>query len=217
MWKMKPYVVYFLNSFITAGVAASISVLFGALAAYSISRFRSKVLRSYLAVVLCIQTIPGVMLVGPYFRLLTKINLYNTRTGLILGYIATTLAFSIWILKGYFDSIPKELDESALIDGCSRLKALFYIVVPLSIPGMIAAWFLIFLMAWGDLLWALCLTSSDEVTTVSLGIASTIGELRVVWPALMAAAIVACIPPIVIYFALQRHFIGGMSTGAVKG
>ena len=217
MWQMKPFLLYLFNSSVISGATAFISVFFGALAAYSISRFQSRFLYFYLLFVLMSQMIPGVLLVGPFFKILNKLGLYDSRTGLIIGYTSDSLPFCIWMLKGYFDGIPKELDEAARLDGCSRLRVFFYVLLPLSIPAMVATGIFAFLMGWGDLLYALCLTSSDRVTTVTLGLANCVSEFRVFWPALMAAGIVASLPPVIIYFFLQRYLISGMARGAVKG
>ncbi len=217
MWEMKPFLLYFMNSFLTAGPTAVMSTLFGGLAAYSVSRFRFRFRKAFMVLVLLTQMIPGVLLVGPYFRVLNKFGLYDTRIGLILGYTAVALPFCTWMLKGYFDSIPRELDEAALVDGCTRYGALFNVVIPLALPGAVATCVFGFLLAWGDLLWAMSLTSSESVCTITLGIANSVGEYRVVWPALMAAALIACIPSVVLYSLLQRYIVGGLTAGSVKG
>ncbi len=217
MWQMKPFLKYFLNSLLTAGPTALFSTLFGGLAAYSVSRYRFGFRKPFMTIVLCTQMIPGVLLVGPYFKVLNQFGLFDTHVGLILGYTAVALPFCTWMLKGYFDSVPRELDEAALVDGCTKLEALFRVILPLSVPGMVATGIFAFLLAWGDLLWALCLTSSENVTTVTLGIANSVGEYRVVWPALMAAALIACVPSVGFYSFLQKYIVGGMTNGSVKG
>ncbi len=217
MWQMKPFLTYFLNSLIAAGPTAVVATLFGSLAAYSISRFRFPCRNLFITVTLCTQMIPGVLLVGPYFKVLNQLGLFNTHIGLMLGYIAVALPFCTWMLKGYFDSIPRELDEAALVDGCGKISALFRVILPLSLPAMVATAVFGFLLAWGDLLWALCLTSSESMSTLTLGIANSVGEFRVVWPALMAAALIACVPSVVFYSFLQKYIIGGMTKGGVKG
>ncbi|TCL57714.1 multiple sugar transport system permease protein [Hydrogenispora ethanolica] len=217
MWQMKPFLKYFMNSLLTAGPTALISTLFGGLAAYSVSRFRFAYRKPFMTIVLCTQMIPGVLLVGPYFKVLNQFGLFDTHFGLTLGYTAVALPFCTWMLKGYFDSVPRELDEAALVDGCTKIGALFVVILPLSVPGMVATGIFAFLLAWGDLLWALCLTSSETVTTVTLGIANSVGEYRVVWPALMAAALIACVPSVVFYSFLQKYIVGGMTKGGVKG
>lgn len=217
MWQMKPFLLYFRNSLLTAGPTALISTFFGGLAAYSISRFRFKLRKAFMIIVLCTQMIPGVLLVGPYFKVLNSVGLYNTHFGLILGYTAVALPFCTWMLKGYFDTIPRELDEAAVVDGCGKFRTFMQVILPLSLPGMVATGVFSFLLGWGDLLWALCLTSSEELTTVTLGIANSVGEYRVVWPALMAAALIACVPSVLFYSFLQKFIVSGMTKGSVKG
>ena len=113
--------------------------------------------------------LPGVLLVGPYFKVLTKIGLYDTRTGLIIAFLTICLPFSTWMMKGFIDKVPVELDQSAMIDGCSRMGVFFKIVAPVIAPGMVATILFAFLLAWGDLLWALCLTTSESMITVNPG------------------------------------------------
>lgn len=217
MWQMKPFVRYFFNSLLTAGPTAIFATLFGSFAAYAVSRFRFAYRKLFITVTLCTQMVPGILLVGPYFKVLNRFGLFNTHLGLILGYSAVSLPFCTWMLKGYFDSIPRELDEAALVDGCGKIGALFKVILPLSLPGIVATSVFSFLLAWGDLLWALCLTSSETMSTITLGIANSVGEFRVIWPALMAAALIACLPSVVFYSLLQKYIIGGMTTGSVKG
>jgi multiple sugar transport system permease protein len=150
-------------------------------------------------------------------KVLNLFNLYNTHIGLVLAYTAVSLPFCTWMLKGYFDSIPRELDEAALVDGCSKIGALFKVILPLSLPGMVATGVFGFLLGWGDLLWALCLTSTEVMSTVTLGIANCGGEYRVAWPVKMAAALIACVPSVFFYSILQKYIVGGMTKGSVKG
>ena len=217
MWQMKPFLLYFRNSLLTAGPTALISTFFGGLAAYSISRFRFKLRKAFMIIVLCTQMIPGVLLVGPYFKVLNSVGLYNTHFGLILGYTAVALPFCTWMLKGYFDTIPRELDEAAVVDGCGKFRTFMQVILPLSLPGMVATGVFSFLLGWGDLFWALCLPSSCALTTVTLSVANSVGEYPFVWPALMAAALIACVPSVLFYSFLQKFIVSGMTKGSVKG
>ena len=216
MWKIKPLFMYLINSVVTSGVTAAISILIGAFSAYAVSRFNFRFRKTYVALLLVSQMIPGILLVGPYYKILTIFGLLDTRLSLILGYTAVALPFCTWMLKSYFDSIPKSLDEAALVDGYSRLNILFVIVLPLSLPGIVATATFGFLLSWGDLLWAMCLTTTEELTTVALGIANMVGEYRINWPAMMSASLVSSIPSIVLYLALQRFLVAGMTAGGVK-
>jgi multiple sugar transport system permease protein len=120
------------------------------------------------------------------------------------------------MMKGFIDKVPEELDQSAMVDGCSRLGVFFKIILPVIAPGMVATILFAFLLAWGDLLWALCLTSSEAMITVTLGIARTVGEFRIIWPMLMAGSLVGGMPAILLYIFLQRLLVQGLTAGAVK-
>jgi multiple sugar transport system permease protein len=161
--------------------------------------------------------LPGVLLVGPYFKMLVKIKLYNTYLGLILAFTTLTLPFSAWMLTGFIDTVPHELDEAALIDGCTRIRAFLKVVFPLITPGMVATLIFAFLLAWGDLLWVLCLTSTDSMATITLGLSRLVTQFRIIWPQLMAGSVIAAIPPMVLYLILQNYLVKGLTGGAVKG
>lgn len=208
---------YFLNSTIISLGAALISSLLGGLAGYGFSRFRFKGRAWLMGLILASQMLPGILLVGPYFDLMTRIGLYNTHLGLIIAFTTITLPFSTWMLKGFTDSIPEELDEAAMIDGCGRWRVYFKVLLPLLAPGMVATISFAFLLAWGDLLWALVLTADNEMATVTLGLTRLVTQFRVVWPQLMAGSLVGIVPSLVLYLALERRLVQGLSAGAVKG
>ncbi|MGC9018820.1 MAG: carbohydrate ABC transporter permease [Candidatus Bipolaricaulaceae bacterium] len=214
MWTNFPR--YFFNSLIVSLGSALLSTFVGALAGYGFSRFYFKGRSVLMGVLLSSQMLPGVLLVGPYFKLLAKVGLYNSYTGLILAFCTLTLPFSAWMLKGFIDTVPHELDEAAMIDGCSRLHAFFRVVFPLITPGMVATLIFAFLLAWGDLLWVLCLTSTESMATVTLGLSRLVTQFRVIWPQLMAGSMIATIPPVVLYLVLQNYLVKGLTGGAVK-
>lgn len=208
---------YFLNSTIISLGTALLSSFLGALAAYGFSRFVFKGRGWLLGVILASQMLPGVLLVGPYFELSSRVGLYNTHFGLIIAFTTITLPFSTWMLKGFTDSVPDELDEAAVLDGCSRLGAYFRVVLPMLAPGLVATISFAFLLAWGDLLWALVLVGENEMSTVTLGLTRLVTQFRVVWPDLMAGSLVGIVPSMVLYLMLERRLVQGMSAGAVKG
>ncbi len=216
IWVRKNFGIYFLNSTIISLATAVLSTFFGALAGYGFSRFFFRGRRFLIGFFLATQMLPGVLLVGPYFKILSKVGLYDTRTGLIIAFLTICLPFSTWMMKGFIDKVPEELDQSAMVDGCSRLGIFFKIVLPIVAPGMVATILFAFLLAWGDLLWALCLTSSESMITVTLGIARTVGEFRIIWPMLMAGSLVGGMPAILLYIFLQRLLVQGLTAGAVK-
>jgi multiple sugar transport system permease protein len=216
IWVRKNFGTYFFNSTIISLATALLSTFFGALAGYGFSRFFFKGRRFLIGFFLATQMLPGVLLVGPYFKILSKVGLYDTRTGLIIAFLTICLPFSTWMMKGFIDKVPDELDQSAMVDGCSRMGIFFKIILPVVSPGMVATILFAFLLAWGDLLWALCITSSEPMITVTLGIARTVGEFRIIWPMLMAGSLVGGMPAIILYVFLQRLLVQGLTAGAVK-
>ena len=216
IWVRKNFGIYFLNSTIISLATAILSTFFGALAGYGFSRFLFRGRKFLIGFFLATQMLPGVLLVGPYFKIMSRLGLYDTRTGLIIAFLTICLPFSTWMMKGFIDKVPQELDQSAMVDGCSRIGLFFKIVLPIVAPGMVATILFAFLLAWGDLLWALCLTSSENMITVTLGIARTVGEFRIIWPMLMAGSLVGGMPAILLYIFLQRLLVQGLTAGAVK-
>jgi multiple sugar transport system permease protein len=216
IWVRKNFGIYFLNSTIISLATAILSTFFGALAGYGFSRFIFRGRKFLIGFFLATQMLPGVLLVGPYFKILSRFGLYDTRTGLIIAFLTICLPFSTWMMKGFIDKVPQELDQSAMVDGCSRIGLFFKIILPIVAPGMVATILFAFLLAWGDLLWALCLTSSENMITVTLGIARTVGEFRIIWPMLMAGSLVGGMPAILLYIFLQRLLVQGLTAGAVK-
>ncbi len=216
MWLIKPFGLYFKNSIIISGGTAVLSTLLGAFAGYGLSRFVFKGRKIILGWFLSTQMISGVLVIGPYFKIMARLGLYNTYAGMIIAYVTICLPFSTWMLKGFFDTIPKQIDEAAIIDGASRLRTCVEIIMPLAMPGMVATLLFGFLLAWGDLLWVISLTSTDDVRTVTLGIAFSVGDFLVNWPMLTAAAIIGSVPSIGLYIFLQRYLVAGITAGAVK-
>jgi ABC-type glycerol-3-phosphate transport system permease component len=217
MWTLKPFALYFWNSIVVSGVTAALSTIVGGLAGYGFSRFHFRGRTSLLAFFLATQMISGVLVIGPYFRILAAVELYNTLTGLVIAYVTICLPFAAWMSKGYFDSIPRELDEAGLVDGASRLQIFLRIICPIAVPGTVSTLLFAFLLAWQDLLWALCLISIDEKRTVTLGVAFSVGEFIIKWPMLTAASLIGSLPTIILYLFLQRYYVEGLARGAVKG
>jgi multiple sugar transport system permease protein len=210
------FLTYFRNSLIVSLGSALLSTALGALAAYGISRYRFSGRGALLAFVLSTQMLPGILLVGPYFEVLSRAGLYNTYLGVILAFTTLTLPFSMWMLKGYTDTVPAELDQAARVDGCTPLVAYRRVVFPLIAPGVVATAVFAFLLAWGDLLWVLVLTSGDEMATFTLGLTRLVTQFRTYWPQLMAGSMIAVVPCMVLYTWLQRYLVVGLSAGSVK-
>ncbi|MDR7555789.1 MAG: carbohydrate ABC transporter permease [Armatimonadota bacterium] len=216
MWLRKNYATYFFNSAVVSLTTAVISTLLGAMAGYGFSRFALRGRGVLMGLVLISQMLPGVLVVGPYFKILSAVGLYDTRTGLIIAFLTICLPFATWMLKGFIDGVPRELDEAAMVDGCSRWRIFVGIVLPLIRPGMVATMLFAFLLAWGDLLWVSTLTHSEGMVTVTLAIARTVLEFYVNWPELMAGALMGGFPGIVLYLLMQRWLVAGLTAGAIK-
>ncbi len=215
-WSIQSFSRYFANSTIVGLSATVFAVAFAVLAAYGFSRFRFRGSRFLMILVLVSQMFPGIMLVIPYFSLASTVGLINSYQLLILTYTSFALPFSIWMLKGFFDSLPRELDEAALIDGCGRFTALIRVLMPVALPGVAATVVFSFLLAWNEFLFALVLLTTPEMFTITLGIANNIGQMRIQWNDLMAASVIATIPTIVLYAFLEKYLVSGLTAGAVK-
>ena len=207
---------YFLNSTIISLGTALLSTFVGALAGYGFSRFKFPGRSAWIGVIIATQMLPGVLLVGPYFKMLAAIRLYNTYPGLILAFTTITLPFSTWMMKGFIDTVPEELDQAALVDGCSTLGGFWRVILPVIGPGMVATMTFAFLLAWGDLLWVLVLTSGDDMATVTLGLSRLVTQFRIIWPQLMAGSVIGAMPPLILYLVLQNYLVKGLTAGAVK-
>ncbi len=216
MWTQEQFFQYFLNSLTVSFTTAFFSSFIGVFAAYGFSRFSFRGRTTLMTVFLSSQLIPGVLLVGPYFKMLSYVELYNTLSGLILSQTTITLPFSIWMLKGYVDTVPEAIDQAAMVDGASRLRICLTIVLPNILPGLVATIIFAFLLSWGDLLWALCLISDQAKQTMTLGITQLVGQFRVQWSEIMAATVIVTIVPAILYLLLQRYLIQGFTKGAVK-
>lgn len=213
---MESYRRYLTNSLLVASCSTVISVTLSSLAGYGFSRFYFKGRKRILHIFLSAQMIPGVILLMPIFFIMTNLRLIDSYVGLILAYVTFSLPFSTWIMTGFYKSIPRELDEAAMIDGATRLQAFVKIIVPLAIPGMISTAIFSFLVAWDEFLFTLTLTSSEAKRTLPYGLYSFMTQYGVEWNNLMAASIMAIIPPLLIFLFLHKYFLRGFTSGALK-
>ncbi|HWT81173.1 MAG TPA: carbohydrate ABC transporter permease [Candidatus Acidoferrum sp.] len=208
---------FFRNSAVVAIGTTILSLAVGIFAAYAIVRldFRGKKLLarglifSYL--------VPPVLLFIPLFELIFKLNLLNTKGGLILAYLTFTVPFTTWLLMGYFRTVPVALEEAALVDGCTRLTALFRVTLPLSAPAIVVTALFSFTLSWNEFLYALTFTSNPASQTVTVGLTSTVAEDVFFWGVMMGASFLVAIPPVVLYLLGQRWVVRGLTAGAVKG
>jgi len=208
---------YFVNSLIVALGATALSVVLASLAAYGLTRFFPRGATPFVMFLLFTKMLPETLLIIPYFQLMSDVGLLNTHLALILAYSSFALPFSVWMLIGFFRSIPREIDEAARMDGASVLQAFVRVILPLARPGLVAVALFTFLIAWNSYVWALVLTTDASMFVLSVGIANMVGEYRVQWNELMAAAVIAALPVMVLYSLLERHLVSAITAGAVKG
>lgn len=208
---------HFGNSLVVAVTSTVLATTSATLGAYAIARLRFVGRDIIDRMVLFIYLIPVILLVLPFFIVLSSLGLHNTRLGLILATTTYALPFSLWVLKGFLQKIPVEIEQAALIDGASRLSAFVRVVLPLAIPGIITATLFSFILAWNDYLFALVIVSSDPLKTLPLVISGVAQDYSASDGALMAMGVMATLPVVLLYVFLQRYFISGLSAGAVKG
>jgi len=211
-----PFSVYFRNSAIVASLTTIVSVVVAALSAYSLSRFKGWFSASFLRAMILFHMFPTVFMVIPIFLIMKTLHLVNTYAALVFAYTTFSLPFCIWMLKGYFDSIPYELEEAARVDGCTRAGALWRIIVPLSAPGVIATAIYTFIGAWNELLFAVMLTNTTSMRTLPVGIKMFIGEYSIEWGMLTAGGVLASIPVAIGFLFLQKYLVQGLTAGGVK-
>jgi multiple sugar transport system permease protein len=221
MWTTVPLGRYLANSLVTSTVAAMFSVAVAILAAFAVSRYRFRGRRAFLVTVLSTQMFPGILFLLPLFLIYvnlgnaTGVELYASRTGLIITYLTFSLPFSIWMLAGYFDSIPRELDEAAQVDGAGPMRTLFRVILPTAVPGIVAVTVYAFMTAWGEVLFASVMT--DETSrTLAVGLKGYSTQYQVYWNQVMAASLVVSVPVVAGFLLLQRYFVAGLTAGAVK-
>jgi multiple sugar transport system permease protein len=221
MWTTIPLATYFLNSVIVAVSATVFSVVIALFASYAISRYRFRGRQLFSVTVLSTQMFPGILFLLPLFLIFvnlgnaTGIELYGSRLGLIITYLTFTLPFSIWMLVGYLDSIPRDLDEAAQVDGNGPIGALLRVVVPAAMPGIIAVAVYAFMTAWGEVLFASVMTD-DSTRTLAVGLQGYATQNDVYWNQVMAASLVVSVPVVVGFLLLRRYLVSGLMAGAVK-
>ncbi|MEW1864795.1 carbohydrate ABC transporter permease [Streptomyces sp. NBC_00669] len=221
IWKTIPLAHYFVNSVIVSVSATVFSVAVAIFAAYAVSRYRFMGRKVFTVTVLSTQMFPGILFLLPLYLIFvnigndTGVTLNGSRLGLIITYLTFSLPFSIWMLAGYFDSIPRDLDEAAKVDGCGALGALFRVVVPAAVPGIVAVAVYAFMTAWGEVLFASVMTN-ESTRTLAVGLREYATENDVYWNQVMAASLVVSVPVVAGFLLLQRYLVAGLTAGAVK-
>lgn len=208
---------YLGNSIVVSVVTAVLSVIISAYMGYAFSKYRFRGRRSLMYFVLSSQMFPHALLLVTLYALFSAYQLLDTYLALVLSFTTFTLPLCVWMLKGFFDTIPDSLIEAARMDGASRWRIVHSIVLPLSAPGLVAAGLFAFIRGWNDFIYALTLGGTESRTLPPGLVNNYIGEATMAWAPLMAASLLASLPVVIAFIALQRHLVGGISAGAVKG
>jgi multiple sugar transport system permease protein len=217
IWNRSGYPRLIGNSAVVSVITLTICMLIGTLAAYSFSRYRFRGRDQILMLYLVIRMFPVVLMIVPLWIMMRHLGLLNTHVGLALAYTTFLLPICIWMMKGFFDAIPSSLEDAARIDGCTRLSALFRIVLPLARGGLVATAVFIGIAAWNEYLFALMFTNSQQSQTWPVGLALMVGEFQLPWGTLSAGGVISIIPVLILFAIVQQSLIRGLMAGAVKG
>jgi len=213
----QPILRFMWNSFVVASLSTVLCVLVSALAAYALTRLRMPYRNLIMSVLLAVAMFPLISLMVPLFKVMRELGLLNTYLALILPYAVLSLPVCTLVMAAFFQDIPPDLEAAAMIDGCTRVQALFKVVIPLSAPGVFTAAILAFVNAWDEFLLALTMMSRVSMRTLSVGITLYQGEFAFPWPLISAALIIAIVPICIIIAIFQERVVGGLTSGGVKG
>lgn len=216
VFEKHPFGRYLMNSFIVAFVTTILSILIGASAAYALARLRFKGKKFMLMAILSISMFPTIATLSPLYLILKNMKLLNTYAGLIIPYITFALPLAIWLLTNFFSQLPKGFEEAAAIDGCSRARIFFQIMLPLIKPATFSVALLVFINAWNEYIYALTFMTDDLMRTVPVGIALFPSNYELPWGDMAAASIVVTVPLIILVLIFQKKIIAGLTTGGIK-
>lgn len=208
---------YFFNSLLVSGVACLLTVISALFVGYALSRFRFKGKQCFLLILLCTQFIPSAMLIIPLFLVFSKLHLINNHWSLILVYTTFQIPFSSIMMKGFVEKIPYHLEEAAYVDGCSRVSALFRVVLPVLTPGIVACGSFAFISCWNEFLFALMFVNNTKKFTIPVGLSFMQGQFDINYGALASGSVIALVPAILMFIYVQKYLVGGLTAGAVKG
>ena len=206
-----------LNSLIVAAAVTLVNLIIGTTAGYAYARFRVPLKTFSLFALLFTRMLPTVVLIPAYFLLFKALGLQNTLTGLVLAYCSFTLPFTIWIMKAYFETIPTDLDKSALVDGCNRLQAYYRVVLPVSGPGLVASGAFTFMLCWNEFIVAQILNTKLGTTTLPPVIAGMNGQINIDYSVIAASGFLAALPAVLLVLGFQKYMVQGLTAGSVKG
>lgn len=204
------------NSIVVAFITTFFSLVIASLGGYGLSRFRFGGRKMLSYSILVTQVIPGSLLIIPLYVIMNTMGLINTLTALVLAYTTFALPFCTWMMKGFFDTIPKSLDEAAVMDGCGHFQTFLQIITPLTVPGLMATGLFSFINGWNEYLFASILVQRYNKWTITVGLASFVGQYSTNWAAVMAGATIITVPVILAFLFLQKYLVSGMTAGAVK-
>jgi len=208
---------FFFNSYLVSALVTVFTLIVGILAGYSFSRYDFRFKKTLNLIIIGVQSVPPITLMIPYFGLIVVLGLYNTYWALILTYMVFTLPYAIIMMTGYFNTLPRELDEAVMIDGGTSFTILWRVLVPISLPGIVSVGVYTFMLAWNEFLFALTLTRTTDMRTVPIGIQLLMGQHSFEWNQMMAMSVLGSLPVLLLFLLFQRYFIAGMSAGSIKG
>lgn len=217
LFEQTRFLTYFRNSIFVSLATVILTITIGSAGAYSLTRFRFYGREKIASLILFTYMFAPIMIVIPFYVLIKKIGLANTHIALIMAYTAFCLPFSLWLLRAFFQSIPLALEKAALIDGASRFQAVIYVVLPSALPGIIATSIFTFILAWNDYIFVRILITSDELKTLSVGIADLYNATVIDWGMIMAGIMLITVPILIFFVFVQRYLIAGWGAGAMKG
>jgi len=217
VWTKNKMSLYFINSLQIGGVSVIAIVIFSLLNGYALSRFHFLGKNLFVIALLMTQMIPLMLNIVPIFIMVNKMGISDTKLSLILLNVAENIAFNTLLMRGFISSIPREIDEAAAIDGCSRLQVIYKVIIPVIIPGLVTVAAFAFISCWNEYLLSYTLISTNNKFPISVGLKYLIGEYSVNYCALAAGSVIALIPPVLLFGIVQRYLIEGISAGAVKG
>ena len=217
LFREKPFLLWLRNSFLVTSMVTILGVVLASTAGYAFSRYEFPGRKAGLMSLLVTQMFPATMLLLPLYIMIAKLHLVNSMLGLVVMYSATALPFCIWMMKGYYDTIPFSLEESALVDGAGRFRAFFTIILPLAAPALVITALFSFMSAWNEYIVAAQVMLDDKLFTLPVGLKSLQGNMSTEWGMYAAGSLLVSIPVVILFLSLSRWLVSGLTLGSVKG
>jgi arabinogalactan oligomer / maltooligosaccharide transport system permease protein len=210
------FLTWLLNSVIVAALTAVIGVTLAATTGYAVSRFRFPGFRSVMWMLLITQMFPVAILIVPIYNLMAGLGLINQFPGLVIAFLTSAVPFCAWMMKGYFDTVPREIDQAGQVDGLTPFGTFYRLIMPLAKPGLAVAAFYSFITAWGEVAYATAFMTGDEKYTLAVGLSQFVGQHKAEWGLLTASSVLIAIPAAMVFLVVQRHLVTGLTAGATK-